>query len=236
MKITPKVFASVVTLLAACALHAADSKPIARVIAIQDVETDDASGYATWLARINDLVKTKLGVDGYYHVYVSEFDGEKTGQVRTVAVAESVAALAKITAAIENDPVVIENRDHYRAIRKLEGRVLYQCVRFDGAVKSAHIYSTVAAVSDEPGYLKSLDGLRALFDKAGMADIKINVYRVIAGRTNYTHRISLSAPSAERLAALLDLTATDPQLGEWLASAAKYRTVVGNSTAHEITK
>ena len=40
MKITIKVFASLVTLFAACLVHAADSKPIARVISVQDVETD----------------------------------------------------------------------------------------------------------------------------------------------------------------------------------------------------
>ena len=43
-------------------------------------------------------------------------------------------------------------------------------------------------------------------------------------------------PNPERFAALLDFFATDSQMAEWVASAAKYRTVVSNSTIHEITK
>ena len=236
MKITRKMFAPVMALLAACLVQAADSKPIARVIAVQDVETEDATGYATWLAKINDLIKTKLGVDGFYRVYQSQYDGERTNSVRTVAIAESAAQLIKVSTAIENDPVVIENRDHYRAIRKLGARVLYQCVRFDGAVKPGHIYTTLATVTDEAGYLKALDQLRATFDAKGFKDAKINVYRVTAGRTNHTHRVSIALPSAERLAALLDFNATDAAQQEWIGTLTKYRTVVANMTAREITK
>jgi hypothetical protein len=65
MKITRKVFASVVTLLAACLVHAADMKPVNRVISITNVETDDATGFASWITKRNDVVKTKLGIDTY---------------------------------------------------------------------------------------------------------------------------------------------------------------------------
>jgi hypothetical protein len=40
----------------------------------------------------------------------------------------------------------------------------------------------------------------------------------------------------QRLAAFLDLVGTNQQLAEWIASSAKYRTVVANSTSREITK
>src|SRR3954470_15416001 len=59
MKNIRQVCASVVTLLAACLLHAADSKPIARFTAISDIETDDASGYATWVAKYNEVAKAR---------------------------------------------------------------------------------------------------------------------------------------------------------------------------------
>ena len=236
MKTTHKVFTSVLTFLAACCLHAADSKPIARVISIQDVETDDPSGYASWISKVNEVAKAKLGVDTYEHVYVSAYDGEKTGAVRTVTAGDSVAALVKNGAALQGDPALAEIRDHLRGIRKFGGRVLYQAVRFDGTHKNAFVYSTTAMITDEAGYLKALDGLRALFDKNGFPDAKINAYRVLAGRTNHTHRITIALPSNERLAAMLDFVASDSAMAEWLASAAKYRTVVANSTAHDITK
>ncbi len=236
MKITRKVLASVVTLLVACLVQAADPKPVARVIAITDIETDDPTGYAAWLSQANDIIKAKLGIDTFYHVYVSTFDGGKSGSVRSVIAAESVAAMAKNNAALAGDPTLRDIMDHNRAIRKIGARILYQGVRFDGSYKNSYVYTTVALVGDEAGYLKSLDGLRALFDAKGFQDAKINVYRVLAGRTTYTHRVTIALPTNERLAALLDFMSGDAQLAEWLASAAKYRTVVANMTAHDIIK
>jgi hypothetical protein len=167
---------------------------------------------------------------------VSTFDGEKSGAVRTVVAADSVAALTKANDALTGDPALHDIADHNRHIRKLGGRVLYQGVRFDGTHKNGYVYSTLVMVTDEPGYLKSLDGLRAIFDAKGFKDAKINAYRVLAGRTNYTHRVSITVPSNERLAAMLDMMAGDADLAAWLASAAKYRAVVANTTARDIIK
>jgi hypothetical protein len=236
MKITRNVLASFVALLAACLVHAADMKPVTRVIAITDIETDDATGYAAWLSQANDIIKAKLGVDTFYHVYVSQFDGKKAGSVRSVVSAESVSALAKITAAVTGDPALRDINEHNRLIRKLGGRTLYQAVRFDGAMKNGYVYSTTMVVSDEAGYLKALDGLRAIFDAKGFKDAKLNAYRVLAGRTNHTHRVSIGVATNEQLAALLDFMAGDDQMAAWLADAAKYRTVVANTTGHDIIK
>ncbi len=235
MKTTLKVLASVLT-LAACVLHAADPKSPGRVISISEIETDDPNGYAAWAAKTNEVAKAKLNVDGYLRVYVSNFDGEKSNSVRAVIAAESVAAMTKHAAALENDPAMAEIRERYRAIRKVGARVLYQGVRFDGAHKNAHVYTTTAVITDEPGYMKGLEQLRALFDAKGFQDAKINAYRVLAGRTDFTHRVTIACPNADRLSALLDLTASDAQITEWFASVAKMRTVVANSTARDITK
>jgi hypothetical protein len=231
-----KVLAFLGTLFAVCQLHAADSKPIARVISITEVATDDPTGYATWAAKTNEIAKAKLGIDSYLRIFVSNFDGKQTNSVRVVIAADSVAALTKNAAALEKDPAVLEIRDHYRAIRKLEGRVLYQAVRFESSPKNASVFSTTAVITDEPAYLKSLDGLRALFDKAGLQDAKINAYRVIAGRTDHTHRISINAPNDERLAAFLDFSANSPDMPAWFASVAGIRTTVTNTTSRDITK
>src|SRR6185369_3960432 len=109
-------------------------------------------------------------------------------------------------------------------------------VRFDGSHPKNSVYTTIATLQDEAAYLAALNQLRSIFDQGGFKDAKINVYRVIAGRTNHTHRISIGLPSQERLAALLDFTATDSKAGEWIAAQAKNRTVVANMTAQEITK
>ena len=167
---------------------------------------------------------------------MSNFDGAKTGSVRLVTAAESVSALAKNNAALAGDAALTDFANRLRTISKLGARVLYQSVRFDGTYKGSYVYSTTARVTDEAGYLKALDGLRALFDAKGFQDAKINVYRVLAGRTNFTHRVSIAVPSNERLAAMLDFLGSDAQMAAWLADAAKYRTVVGNMTSHDIVQ
>lgn len=236
MKIIRPVLASLATLLAACLVHAADMKPIARVMSVGEIETDDPSGYATWIAKTNEIAKAKLGVDDYIRVFQSVYDGHGTNRVRVVTSAASVAELTKNALALENDPAALQNREHLRVIRKQGARVLYQAVRFDGVIKNASTYTTLAVVTDEAAYLKALDQLRSIYDSLGLKDAKINAYRTMAGRTDHTHRISISAPTPERLAAFIDLAGTNPQVAEWMASSAKLRTVVSNMTAREITK
>lgn len=228
--------ASALTLLAPGALPAADSKPINRVISIQDVETDDPTGYAIWIARNNEIAKARLGLETFMHVYTTVYDGQRTGLVRAVSSAESVSALAKIAAALENDPGIAENREHLRGVRKLGARVLYQTVRFDGIAKGAVVYRSEIVVTDEPAYLKALDQLRSLLDQAGLQDVKINAYRVLAGRSDHSHFVSINATSNERLAAFLDWSGTNPKAAEWLAASGKLRTVVSNGTGREITR
>jgi hypothetical protein len=236
MKTTPRVIASLLALLTACLAHAADSRTVARVISVQDVETDDPTGYATWISRVNEVAKAKLGIDGYDRVFVTTFDGRKTNRVHAVTAADSVLALTKNAAALEGDPTLAEVRIHLRAIRKLGAHVLCQGLRFDGAYKDASLFVTLASVSDEDGYLKALDQLRALYDGHGFQDAKINAYRVLAGRTDYSHLVTVGLPSAERLAAYLDFVSIDPQVADWIRGAAKCRTVVTNFTSREITK
>lgn len=224
------------TLLAACLVYAADITPLARVISILEIDTDDPGNYAMLITQYNAAAKAKLGVDNFVRVYETQMDGRKTGRVRSVVSATSVAEMTKNTLAIESDPGILQTLRHLDALRKTGSRTLYQGLRFDGSDKGGSLYTTLAVVTDEAEYLKALDQLRTILDANGLKDAKINVYRIIAGRTDFTHRITISTPSPDRLAAFLDLSATNQQLREWLASAAKFRTVVSNTTAREITK
>ncbi|MBL9199120.1 MAG: hypothetical protein JNL39_01385 [Opitutaceae bacterium] len=234
---TLRLLASLATLLAACLTHAADSKPIARVMTILDVETDDPTGYATWLKEYNAIAKAKTGQDNLLRVFQTVFDGKRTGSVRVAVSSGSVAELSKTMALIEADPEIARNVEHLRMIRKMGARALYQAVRFEGASpRGAHNYVTFANVTDEAGYLAALDELRAVFDGAGLKDVKISAYRTLAGRLDHTHRITISAPNGERLAAFMDAAATNPKFIDWLARSAKLRTVVSNTTSREITR
>jgi hypothetical protein len=236
MNITRKVLASVVTLCAASFLPAADSKPIDRVMAVTEIETDDATVYASWLANYNAAAKSKVGADRYVRVFETMMDGRKTGRVRIVVVGKSVAELTRNTALLENDLAAAQARSRSDKIREFGARMLYKCVRFDGSDPNSAVYTTLAVVNDEPGYLKALDQLRTLFDANGFKDAKINAYRILAGRTDHSHRISIGLPNVDRLAAFLDFTGSSPAAAEWIANSAKFRTVVSNTTARDITK
>jgi hypothetical protein len=66
--------------------------------------------------------------------------------------------LSKNEAALAKDPALREIIDHYRAIRKVGARLLYQGVWIDGVHKNSCVYSTTAMATDEAGYLKALEG------------------------------------------------------------------------------
>jgi hypothetical protein len=232
-----KLFASLLTLVPAGFLQAAtETKPAMPVIAIQQVETDDSTTYAMWIARNNEAIKARLGIDKYYHVYLGQAAGEESGAVFTVAAADSFATLAKNGQILMEDPALVESRAHLDTVRELGKRTLLKAVRYEGRNTEGWLYNTQATMSDEAGYLKAIDQLRALFDSHELKDARINVYRVIAGRENYTHLISINLPSSERLAAFLDAVGAESWAAEWIAASAKFRTVVRNGTYREITR
>ena len=238
MKSSQILSACFATLLAACLAPAAETKTVNRVSSIVDVETDDPSGYALWIQKYNEVAKAKLGIEQYLRVYESRFDTrEEVGRVRAVASAASVAELTKNAMALENDPAIAALMAHMKPLRKISGRTLYQTLRFEGAnPKGSANYNSLINVTDEAAYLKTLDQLRAIYDAAGFKDAQLACSRVLAGRSNHTHRIVISLPSQERLAGLLDMMANNQRLHDWRAEVAKYRTVVATFTSREITK
>jgi len=232
-----KLLASLLTLSAAGLLHGApEAKLILPVISIQQVVTKDPTTYAMWIARNNEVIKGKLGVEKFFHVYLGQAAGEDAGAVFAVMAADSFATLTKSWQAVQDDPAAAESRSHLNAIRDLGHRTLLKAVRYDGANPGASLFNTLALLSDEAGYLKATDQLRLLLDTHDLKDAKINVYRVTAGRCTYSHLVSINLPSEERLAVFLDAMTTEPAFADWVAAAGKYRTVVRNGTYREITR
>lgn len=215
---------------------AAPAKPALPVISIQQIDTDDSTVYATLIAQNNAAVKEKTGKDHYIRVYVGQQAGKDSGAVFAVAAAESFAALTKSGEIVQAEPAVIENRAHLNAVRKLGPSSMLKAVRWDGTHAGAYLLNTYAVLSDEAAYLAALNELRALFDSHDLKDAKINAYRVQVGRDDYTHLISINCPSAAVRAALMDAMSSEPWAAQWLASAAKFRTVVRNGTFREITR
>lgn len=233
--------AALVPLFAALCATAADdagSKSVASqtpVAYVQAVTTEDPSGYATWVAKGNEGFKAAGGPDRFTHVYQGIVAGEETGAVFAVRFGDSAVALAKNTEALMKVSEHSEILGHLAVIRKLGASSLLQAVSHEGGYDGEWLFITDSQVRDEAAYVKALGELRALFDDHGLKDIKINLYRVIAGRSNHSHEVVLSAPSHERNAALMDSVGA-PWMLDWLAGLANVRTVVANGIYQEISK
>jgi hypothetical protein len=224
-------------LVSSAYVHAASAAaPALPVISITQVETDDPSDYAARIARINEVMKSKFGVEQFLRLYLGDAAGEDLGTVFAVTRGDSFATVMKHADIYQTDPALAEMRADLARMRELESRLLLKAARFDGVHPNAALYNSYANVTDEAGYLKALGELRALFDAHGLTDVKINAYRVISGRSDYTHLVSLNTPSSGRLAALLDSIATEAWAMDWIAGSAKYRSIVRNGTFREISR
>ena len=238
---TLKHAAALLPLIAACYATAADdaaAKPAAPqlpVVYVQSLTTDDPSGYATWVAKGNENFKASGGPEHFTHVYQGVIAGDETGMVYAVRFGDSAVALAQNSEALMKVPESRDIQGHLREIRKLGSSSMLKAVRFDGGYDGEWLFITDSQVKDEAAYAKALGDLRGLFDSHGLKDIKINLLRVIAGRSNHTHEVVISAPSQERISATLDAL-SEPWMNDWLAGIADVRKVIHNGIYHEISK
>ncbi len=231
-----------VGLLAAAAFQPSTSpaKPTAKqgsvmpVIVIQEIETDSPEDYAMWIAKSNKAIYEAFHIENNTRVFIGQAAGEDSGKVFAVQTAESFSKLAANGQAFEKDPGLLKLRAGMNQVRKLGQQTQYKAVRWEGRADSSAVFNTRVVLSDEAAYLKALDGLRSLFDANDLKDVKINCYRVVAGRTDFTHLVSLNCPSIERRATLMDAI-LEPWAQEWITSVGKNRTVVANGTYRELS-
>ena len=245
MRSLPRLVTGVCITLSLGLLAAASLRPAAApraaapgalpCVIVQEVETDAVQAYAMWIGEVNKTIAAKFQLDTYRHVMLGESAGDDSGVVFAVTRGESFAALQAQEAAFEKEAALLDARLHMREIRKLGANVSYKAVRFDGVNPQAAVLNTKAVLSDEAAYLTALDGLRGLLDAHALKDVKINCYRVAAGRTEWSHLISLNCPSRERRAALMDALGGEAWAQDWINSINKIRTVVGNGTYRDIT-
>jgi hypothetical protein len=237
MKTTLKLAAALLPLFTAGYALAADdaAAPQMPVVSVQVVTTEDPSGYATWIAKANENFKAAGGPEHYTHVYEAVIAGEETGNLFAVRFADSNAALAKNSEALEKLPERSELMGHFSAMRKLGASTLLKAVHYEGGSSGEWLYITDAQVNDEAAYIKAIGELRTLLDSHDLKDIKLNVFRVLAGRSNHSDEVVISAPSHDRIAAFMD-SMTAPWVSDWLAGLAPIRTVVHNGIYREISK
>lgn len=216
-------------------LPAAETVYPKRVTAILEVEARDVDAYVQRISDFNASVKSKVKKDTFIRVFQTTFDSKKSGHLRVVTDAPSITELSETAELVETE--LRSLRRELDPARTTSARVLYQAVRVDGSGgKGGANYTTCISMTDEKGYMTALNSLRTILDANGMKDIRISLYRAIAGRSEHTHLAILGAPTIGRLSEFLDFIATNEKAAEWIASSAKYRTVVSNFVARDITK
>jgi len=154
--------------------------------------------------------------------------------VFTVRAADSVQTLTRNVDALMALPEMPKYKGDLARIRKLGPAKLLKAVHFEGGYDGAWLVNFDLSVRDEPAFLRAIDELRALYDAHGLKDCRISIYKVIAGRSDFTHLAVIAAPSEARMAVYMD-TLTEPWEADWLAAAAKLRSVVRNGIYKEIT-
>lgn len=211
----------------------ADPKP---ALVVQVVQTDDNDAYVAMITKINAVAKAKTGIERLRHVWLGDFAGENSHGIFVVSRFPSVTAQAQISDKLTGDPDIKALLAQMKGMRHLGPSFLYKSVRDEGLYDGGAVFNTTIACTDEDAYGKALDGLKAICDANGFKDVKLNLWRLISGRTNSTHLVVLALPSQERLGEFLDAIWDQALLKDWNVGAAKIRTTVHNGTYHEITK
>ena len=70
----------------------------------------------------------------------------------------------------------------------------------------------------------------------GFKDAKVNLWRIVSGRSESTHLVVIAFPSQARVGELWDSLSDKDLLADWNVGAAKLRTTLHNGSYNEITK
>jgi hypothetical protein len=211
----------------------ADTKP---AMVVQAVTTDDVDAYVAALTKINAAVKAKTGIEKLRHTWQGDFAGENSHGIFVVSSFASASAVAEVADKMKDDPDTKALLAQLKGMRKLGPSWLYKSIRNEGMYEGGAVFNTSIVSTDEDAYAKALDGLKAIFDANGFKDAKVNLWRVVAGRSESTHLVVISLPSSVRVGELLDTITDKALLKDWNVTAAKIRTTIRNGTYHEITK
>jgi hypothetical protein len=242
MKITRSAAAALLPLFLACISRLAaqnDQAPAAPAplptISVQAVTTEDSAAYASWVARSNQHLQKAGGPENFTHVYEGVIAGKDTGVVFAVREADSAAAISKAVETLTKLPEHAEIQRHLERIRKIGPASLMKAVYAEGGYPQEWLFIVQVNVKDQAKYVDLIKQMRGLYDQHGLKDVKINLFRVIAGRDQFTHDVVFSAPNADRLMECMDATGAG-WLDDWLKSADDVRTVVGNGIYREISE
>ena len=211
----------------------ADTKP---ALVVQLVQTDDSDAYVAAMTKVNALVKARTGIEKLRHVWLGDFAGDSSHGIFVVSEFPSAAAIYTTQDKLKNYPEMDALLARLKGMRHLGPSFLYKAVRYEGNYEGGAVFNTSIKCTDEAGYLKALDGLKAILVANGFQDAKVNLWRIVSGRSEATHLVVIALPSQARVGELWDSLADKDLLADWNVGAAKLRTTLHNGSYNEITK
>jgi uncharacterized protein (DUF1330 family) len=211
----------------------ADPKP---AFVVQVVQTDDSDAYVGAITKVNALIKARTGIEKLRHVWMGELAGENSHGIFVVSEFPSAAAIYAIQDKLKNYPEIDAMLTQLKGMRHLGPSYLYKAVRYEGNYEGGAVFNTSINCTDEAAYLKALDGLKAILVANDFKDAKVNLWRLVSGRTEATHLVVVALPSQARVGELWDILTDKNILADWNVGAAKLRTTLHNGSYNEITK
>ena len=211
----------------------ADTKP---ALVVQLVQTDDSDAYVAAITKVNALVKARTGIEKLRHVWLGDFAGDSSHGIFVVSEFPSAAAIYTTQDKLKNYPEMDALLTRLKGMRHLGPSYLYKAVRYEGNYEGGAVFNTSIKCTDEAAYLKALDGLKAILVANGFQDAKVNLWRIVSGRSEATHLVVIALPSQARVGELWDSLADKDLLADWNVGAAKLRTTLHNGSYNEITK
>ena len=211
----------------------ADTKP---ALVVQVVQTDDSDAYVAAITKVNALVKARTGIEKLRHVWLGDFAGDSSHGIFVVSEFPSAAAIYTTQDKLKNYPEMDALLARLKGMRHLGPSFLYKAVRYEGNYEGGAVFNTSIKCTDEAAYLKALDGLKAILVANGFQDAKVNLWRIVSGRSEATHLVVIALPSQARVGELWDSLADKDLLADWNVGAAKLRTTLHNGSYNEITK
>ncbi len=211
----------------------ADTKP---ALVVQVVQTDDSDAYVAAITKVNALVKARTGIEKLRHVWLGDFAGDSSHGIFVVSEFPSAAAIYTTQDKLKNYPEMDALLARLNSMRHLGPSFLYKAVRYEGNYEGGAVFNTSIKCTDEAAYLKALDGLKAILVANGFQDAKVNLWRIVSGRSEATHLVVIALPSQARVGELWDSLADKDLLADWNVGAAKLRTTLHNGSYNEITK
>lgn len=233
MKLIPRLLALYAMFALGVGPSFADPKP---VIELQVVETNNADAYVALMAKASELSKVRAGADIVRRVWVADVAGENSHKLLAVTVFPSLANEYQLQQEAKSYPEMNPLLEQLKEIRRLGPSFLCKAVRADGLYAGGAFFTVSMNCGNEESYVKALDDAKLIFEANGFKDVRMNLWRFVAGGTTATHLLVFSLPSQVRLGEFIDTIYDKALLKDWLIAAAKVRTVVQTGIYHEISK